>query len=402
MKLIHCADLHLDSKMQTNLTWQKALERNEELTQTFENLVNFAAKNQVQILIIAGDLFDTEASSNKLLVKRILQSISKNPQITFFYLRGNHDSQNVFRKIENLPENLKFFSSQKWTLYKSKNICVGGREFFNQISNAAYQELKLDENLFNIIILHGQIFSSNNVSSSNLGDKIFSSNEASGADGKNSNDAGNKNFAKKENAPLINLQKLSNKNINYLALGHIHKFSEGELDKIAKNQKVSKWVYSGCLEGRGFDECGKKGFVLLELDEKNNFTQKFIPFAKREFFQIKVDISSLSDFREISSKIENEVQNLNSKNFIKIILCGQIDENTELNLELLKNIFKNRFYFFDIQNQTESKINFQKYENDFSLKGEFVRKVQKSTLSTNEKFEIISTGLKLLSGKEII
>ncbi len=385
MKIIHCADLHLDSKMQTNLSWQKALERNEELTQTFENLVNFAAKNQVQILIIAGDLFDTEGSSNKLLVKRILQSISKNQQITFFYLRGNHDSQNVFSKINDLPKNLKFFSSQKWTLYKSKNLCVGGREFFNQIPNSAYEELNLDENLFNIIILHGQIFSS-----SNAGDKNFSEN--------------------KQNAPLINLQKLKNKNINYLALGHIHKFSEGELDKTKfsendgtlKNHKISKWVYSGCLEGRGFDECGKKGFVLLELDEKNNFSQKFIPFAAREFFQIKVDISNLSDFREISSKIENVIQNLNSKNFVKIILCGQISETSELNLKLLENIFKNRFYFFEIQNQTERKINFQKYENDFSLKGEFVRNVQKSALSTDEKFEIISTGLKLLSGKEII
>lgn len=380
MKIIHCADLHLDSKMQANLNWQKALERNEELIQTFENMVNnFAVKNQVKIIIIAGDLFDTENSANKISVKRILQSISKNPQITFFYLRGNHDIQNVFSKINDLPENLKFFSSQKWTLYKSKNICIGGREFQNEISENVYSELNLDEKFFNIIILHGQI--------------IFNT--------------------KKQNAPLINLQKLADKNINYLALGHIHSFSEGELSKVdktksgkngesLKNQKVSKWLYSGCLEGRGFDECGKKGFVLLEVDEKNNFQQKFIPFAKREFFQIKVDISNFSDFREISNAVEKEIQNLESKDFVKIILCGQIDETTELNLEVLKNIFKDRFYFFEIQNQTETKINFQKYENDFSLKGEFVRNVQKSDLSKEEKFEIISTGLKLLSGKEII
>lgn len=380
MKIIHCADLHLDSKMQANLNWQKALERNEELIQTFENMVNnFAVKNQVKIIIIAGDLFDTENSANKISVKRILQSISKNPQITFFYLRGNHDIQNVFSKINDLPENLKFFSSQKWTLYKSKNICIGGREFQNEISENVYSELNLDEKFFNIIILHGQI--------------IFNT--------------------KKQNAPLINLQKLADKNINYLALGHIHSFSEGELSKVDKtksgkngesfkNQKVSKWLYSGCLEGRGFDECEKKGFVLLEVDEKNNFQQKFIPFAKREFFQIKVDISNLSDFREISNAVEKEIQNLKSKDFVKIILCGQIDETTELNLEVLKNIFKDRFYFFEIQNQTETKINFQKYENDFSLKGEFVRNVQKSDLSKEEKFEIISTGLKLLSGKEII
>ena len=50
-------------------------------------------------------------------------------------------------------------------------------------------------------------------------------------------------------------------NIDYLALGHIHSYKCHKLDK------RGVYCYSGCLEGRGFDECGDKGFVLLETEE---------------------------------------------------------------------------------------------------------------------------------------
>ena len=38
MKIIHCADIHLDSKMSANLTKEKARERKTELLTTFQNM----------------------------------------------------------------------------------------------------------------------------------------------------------------------------------------------------------------------------------------------------------------------------------------------------------------------------------------------------------------------------
>ena len=58
MKIIHCADLHLDSKMETHLSKEKARERKNEILITFQNMVEYAAKNKVKIIIIAGDMFD--------------------------------------------------------------------------------------------------------------------------------------------------------------------------------------------------------------------------------------------------------------------------------------------------------------------------------------------------------
>ena len=48
MKLIHCADLHLDSHMTTHLSKERAKERKAELLATFERMISFACDEEVQ------------------------------------------------------------------------------------------------------------------------------------------------------------------------------------------------------------------------------------------------------------------------------------------------------------------------------------------------------------------
>ena len=49
MKIIHTADLHLDSRLETNMDRTKAKNRRKELTAAFENTVDFAVKNSVRL-----------------------------------------------------------------------------------------------------------------------------------------------------------------------------------------------------------------------------------------------------------------------------------------------------------------------------------------------------------------
>ncbi len=63
MKLIHCADIHLDSPMQTHMTAQQASVRNTEMLQSFVRLTEFAQERAVRAVLIAGDLFDVGAGA---------------------------------------------------------------------------------------------------------------------------------------------------------------------------------------------------------------------------------------------------------------------------------------------------------------------------------------------------
>lgn len=359
MKIIHCADLHLDSRMESNLSKEKADERKKELLQSFMNMVEYASKNEVQVILIAGDLFDTSSTQAIRIKKQVAYEIENNSKITFLYLRGNHDKDDYFASMENPPKNLKCFTDE-WKTYKKDGVAITGREFTNRITDSTYDELNLSTDDVNIVTMHGQI---------------------SNSDGK-------------DDAPLINLKKLANKNIDYLALGHIHSYQYEKLDS------RGAWCYSGCLEGRGFDECGEKGFVLLETDGKK-IKHTFVPLSNRQCHCVEVELKGVMSYSEILKKIDDETSSIPKDDLVKVVLVGEISEDTTIDIVGFTQQLDQKFYFFKIEDKTQTEIDYRKYEGEVSLKSEFINYVKSQNVSDDEKTKIILTGLKALAGKEI-
>lgn len=358
MKIIHCSDLHLDSKLEANLDKEKVKQRRDEILYSFQNMVNFANNNDVRIIIIAGDLFD----KNKVSVKAkniVRDTILAKKNIDFIYLKGNHDEENFI--TDELPGNLKLFNKNEWNSYKYENVVISGIEFGKKDSYEIYKSLMLNQSDFNIVVLHGQESNYEN---------------------------------KKDKTEIINLRELKNKNIDYLALGHIHKYKLEKLD----NRGI--YCYSGCLEGRGFDECGEKGFVLLNI-ENNKLETKFISNSIRTLEELEVDVSDTMTTTEVEQKINEKIEKISKQNLIKIILVGKVDINSERDIDYLLKKYNEEFYYVKIYDKTTLKINYLDYENDASLKGEFIRMILKENLTEEEKKEIIITGLKALAGEEL-
>lgn len=361
MKIIHCSDLHLDSKMKSNLDSMKAKERRDEILRTYQNMVEYAAENDVEIIIIAGDMFDKKNITVKAK-NVVLDSIFSHPEIDFIYLKGNHDEASFILDLEEIPSNLKLFTNTGWTSYRYGKIVISGIEFGNLSNYEIYNTLMLNKNDINIVTLHGQEVK----------------------------------YDQKDKAEIINIQSLKNKNIDYLALGHVHRFKQERID----NRGI--YCYSGCLEGRGFDECGEKGFVLLDInEEKQKIESKFIPFAGRHLYEINVDITGTSSTLEVEEKIDNMIEKIEKEALIKIVLIGKVELNSERDIKYLEKKYKNMFYFAKIYDETTLKIDYMTYENDASLKGEFIRLVLKQNLSEEEKRKIITTGIKALTGEEV-
>ena len=366
MKLIHCADLHLDSAMTTHLSPDKAKERKNELLDTYLRMVGYAKENGVGAILIAGDMFDKKAVS-KTARETVYSSLVNNSDINFYYLKGNHDSAFFVPSDREIPENLKMFG-EEWTTYDlfeydSRKITLTGLELNEYNSNTIYSTLSLEAKNFNIVTLHGQLMA----------------NQA------------------KNDAEVISLKDLQNKNIDYLALGHIHKYQEGHLPP------AGKYCYPGCLEGRGFDEYGEHGFVLLEIDDHSfEMSHTFIPFAKRRIDQIEVDVSGCMTSMEMMNLIEAKLSVDTRSNLAKIVLVGEVDVDCEKNLDLILNHYKDRFYHLRMSDDTRIKIDYQQFKNDTSLRGELVRLLENDdSLSEEEKTAIIRCGLQVLNGEEI-
>ncbi|MCD7982452.1 MAG: DNA repair exonuclease [Clostridiales bacterium] len=372
MRLIHCADMHLDSRMTSNLTKEKARERKKELLLTFERMVDYAAENRVDAILIAGDLFDT---SNISATARhaVWDAVCGHSDITFYYLKGNHDTDHFLASREEIPGNLKRFGTE-WTSYsQGAKVTVTALELTSKNAAGAADSLVLDPEKFNIVMLHGQI-------------------AEAGA---------------KEKMRLIRLRDFKNKGIDYLALGHIHAYREGGLDT------RGVWCYSGCLEGRGFDECGAHGFVLLDVDEETGTcSRQFVPFAKRRIFAIPVDVTGCETAMEMAARTETAIREMRldtnsgapcEEDLVKIVLHGETDVEQEIDADYLRKRFEPEYYFVKIDDETMPKVDVSRFLLDASLKGEFVRTVMSAEeLSPEDRTAVIRCGLRAIAGEEIL
>lgn len=356
MKLIHCSDLHLDSKMEANLPLEKARERGNELRRTFLRLADYAAEHGVTAVLIAGDLFDTERISAKTAAI-LLDGIRRAGGVDFLYLRGNHDeSAYGFAGLE-LPENLKLFSNH-WSSYRYGNVVISGIEFDGQNGRTLYQELSLNPEDCNIVLLHGQI-------SASMGEE------------------------------QVCLPALRGKGIDYLALGHLHSYQAQALDE------RGVYCYCGCLEGRGFDECGEKGFVLLETTGSGRLAASFVPFASRTLHALSVDITGLTTVPELSRGLRRAVDGIGGGDMIKLTLTGTCTLDTQKDLNYLREELNGAYYFVKLKDESRLELNPEDYEHDISLKGAFVRLVMGGDEDGEEKEQMIRWGIQALSGEGI-
>lgn len=352
MKFIHCADIHLDSPMETNLSADKAKERKLEIRSTFARMVRAAVEEGVEAIFISGDLFDGTRVS-KSTENYVLDLIASHPMIDFYYLSGNHDKGSTLANAAQLPANLYTFG-KTWSTYRRGNITVTGAA----IPDA--DTLSLNPEDVNILLLHGQ------------------ERRSAGVAGED----------------IIHLGRLKNKNIDYAALGHIHDYRVLRLDA----RGIA--VYSGCLEGRGFDECGTKGYVLLNV-EGNRISQRFVPFATRTLHTVECDITGFTSGLDLEERMLACVADIPQKDMVKVVLTGTSPAEAMLDLTHLRGVLAKRFYFSKVKNETHLSINAEDYAHDISLKGEFVRRVMASSLSDSEKERVIACGFRALSGEEL-
>lgn len=406
VKLIHTADLHLDSAFRSRFTKEEAENRRQKQLMAWKELLSFAVEKKVQGILIAGDLFDSPVVSHGTM-DFFLSTIAEHPEISFFYLRGNHDTENTFRYQENLPKNLFLFSDKgkKYRLndrlllagveYGTKDISFGenkgatqgagqaaeqaveqetvhGAEALSKNETESEEEskfLKLKEEDCNILLLHGALYQGTPKGEAVQGEEgIF----------------------------LKNLEKLP---LSYIALGHIHKGGEGKLNNGAL------WAYPGCLQGRGFDEEGERGFLYLKVEEeKKEIRKEFIPIKQGEFRILEIELLEDEGTLACLKKIEVEMEKagIAKEDSLRIILKGKKGLEQERNLRYLQLQLQDSVFFLEIRDECELSWNREEAMKEKSLKGEFLRVLAAAdNLSKEEQEEIIALGMGLLQGGEL-
>lgn len=357
MKIIHTGDIHIGSAF-AFLDSEKARLRQAEITDGFRRLCTYARENKIEVVLIAGDLFDGNALSpqNK---GEVFAAIAAAAPTAFFYVSGNHDDE--FYAQKPLPQNLHLFSQNHgWQAYHlAENITVTGMDTRN-FSMEKFANIPLDNSRFNILLLHGDIHQ-------NTG---------------------------KESIPL---SLISSAPIDYLALGHIHK---PDLQCVPFGTR-GKYRYCGCLEGRGFDETGARGFFLLEIVNGRLQDEKFYSIATREVCEVRVDITGCTSYAALENAVFAATREVPAKNLVKAVLCGTYSLGLQKELPLLTGKLSQRFFHARVEDESRLAFRVEDYANDCSLRGAFVKEVGRYAFNEAQRDEILEIGLKALNGEEI-
>ena len=161
MKLVHAADLHLDSPLRGLERYEGApVERVRGATRrALENLVEFCIEEGAELLLLAGDLYDgnwKDYSTGLFFAKQM--SRLREAGIRVALIRGNHDAASQITKHLRLPENVLEFSQRKpeTHVFEDLGIAVHGQSFATRdvTEDLATRYPQAVPSLLNVGLLH--------------------------------------------------------------------------------------------------------------------------------------------------------------------------------------------------------------------------------------------------------
>ena len=352
MKFVHIADIHFD--MPFTVLNKNDLAENRRLDQrkVFKKVIDYIKENNIEMLFITGDLYENEYV-RKSTIEYINDCFKQIPNTKIFITPGNHDPylNNSYYNQYSWNENVKIFTQME-KVQINKNIDLYGYGFTSFYSKVTNLPQSLDTSKANILLMHADL-----------------------------------NGTAKENAeynPILE-STLMLSGFDYIALGHIHK------NNVYENKKI---VYPGSLISGGFDELGKHGMVVGEINEiDSKITREFIPLDNKEFKEIEINISNINSIESLIETI-NEIK-LEEDKYYKIILTGQ--KQVEINtLDLLKNIDNKNI--IKIKDKASIEYDLEKIAKEQSLKGIFVKRLleQMNEENKEEILDSIYIGLSLM------
>lgn len=370
VRIVHCADLHFDTPF-SDLKSSLSKIRQEEIRETFSRIIEICKDENADILLICGDVFDNY-SVKKITLQFLKEKFEEISNVRVFIVAGNHDPLNErsFYKMVDWPSNVHIFSNtMEEVQINDINVTVIGQSFKNNYEKVSQLDNYFpgnSENDIRIMMMHGEVTD------------IESSNEYN----------------------PVKEKEIEKSRVSYLALGHRHSFSG------FKKCGMTTYAYSGCPEGRGFDELGDKGIIVGDV-YKDHVDLKFVPICKRKYQVIKVDISGLMSNDSIKSKILSKTYDNCSNDIYKVILEGEVSDEFIINTDIIMNSIKSYFFDVKVKDKTTVKVDIKKLSKEYSIRGIFSAKMLKKieeAASEEEKECLINAlkiGLQSLSMQEV-
>ncbi len=358
MKILHCADIHLDSPL-SGLPHNKALQRRGEILNSFCDTVREAAKQGFSYFIVAGDLFESSHATGSAK-STLISAFEQCPQMTIIILTGNHDESAFDEGFKlRLPKNVKLFEDEICRIDDSEGVTFVGVDL-SKVTADDLEGIEWKRENYNVLIAHGDV-------------------------------------GTKSRYGAINLDSFWDKDVDYFALGHIHEYRKEQAGR-------GYACYCGCLEPRGFDETGQKGFVAINtevLDRRQSVW--FIPAAKRRAHVVNLAVGDAKSNADVINLMRQFSGNdaIPSEDMVEFVLEGETDEEVNLNAGIIAEGIKDLFFCVKVKDNTRVKPDYDKIAGTTSLKSQFVTLARQRISDPKLLNKVLKYGFNALNGEEI-
>ena len=339
IKILHAADFHLDSAF-AGLTREQAKLRRRESRRLLERLSNYVNQNAVQIVLLAGDLFDG-ANTYRETVEQLAEALG-GMRARVFIAPGNHDFYAARSPYATLkwPENVHVFQTRGMEHVELPGLrcAVYGAAFTDAAQETSLLEdfAAPDDGLTHLMVLHAGL-----------------------------------NAAEARYNPITR-EQIAASNLDYLALGHTHRFG-GVL-----TAGRTAYAYAGCPEGRGFDETGEKG-VLCGAVGPGEVDIKFIPFAKRRYGVLRVDVTD----RTPEEALQNAMPETAASDIYRVVFTGETDERG-VDIKSIEERFAPDFFHLELRDETCIRQDVWARVEEDSLRGLFLKELREQYDAADE------------------
>jgi len=370
IKILHTADIHLGAKFSS--LGIKGSSQREQLRATFINVIATAISERVNIVLIAGDLFDANQQPQRNIDLVIEQfNLLGSNNIPVCLVPGTHDSfdsTSIYRKVdfEGKCSNLKIFIDENISCkeYPALDLTVYGKP---NLSNRSYisplKGLKPSTSTkFHIAMAHGSFY---------IPERIA------------------------EDDHVFRLEEVKASGMDYLALGHWHRV-------YSCSEKPPAW-YSGPPEWIP-DQTEKGGVLLVSLLDTGEVKVEPKKLGLRDYDDIEIDMSEIQDLAKLKVRIsDGAIQNL----IRRVTLKGLRDAELIINPEELETELGEKFFHLSVMDKSHPKSGEVAEDEERLIRNRFI-KLMKEQIEGSEGEEkdiaenALQYGISLLDGKEVL
>lgn len=338
VRILHAADFHLDSAYGA-LTPEQAVQRRRESRENLTRLVDYANDRRAELMLLSGDLFDTAeifAQTGEMLAAALARFRGQ-----VVIAPGNHDYYTARSAYARLlwPENVHIFrrDAMESIAFPQYGCVVHGAAFVGEeAAELPLAHIAPSDGLVHLGVLHGEVGS------------------------------------RDSRYRPISVQQIATSGLAYLALGHVHGCSG------VQQAGGTAYAYPGCLEGRGFDELGDKGFLFGEVGSEG-VTLRFVPFARRRYQIRQVDVTDSG--RPIEA-IERQLPLQTEDDIYRIVLTGE--RTAPIRPEQIQEALADRFYHLEVRDQTRLRQDLWSHCGENTLRGLFLQNLRRQYEAAEE------------------